>query len=123
MANYGSPAPATGFTFDLLNLLFALDQALDNQVKPQTDLLVFARHDAVGRAQQLTRQLRAAGYSAARDMLERSSDEALAYARLMNYRQLLLVADDQQSLRLIDPIDQSEEQLTIDELIQRKQQK
>ncbi len=123
MANYGSPAPATGFTFDLLNLLFALDQTLDNQVKPQTDLLVFARHDAVVRAQQLTRQLRAAGYSAARDMLERSSDEALAYARLMNYRQLLLVADEQQPLRLIDPIDQTEEQLTIDELIQRKQQK
>lgn len=120
MANYGSPAPATGFTFDLLNLLFALDRALEDQVKPQTDLLVYACKGAVLRAQKLTPQLREAGFSAARDMIDRSVDEALAYAQLMNYRQVLVVPAGDAALRLVNPIDKTEDLLTLEELLQRK---
>jgi len=101
MANYGRPAPATGFTFDLLNLLFALDPSLESQVGAQTTLLVFATTSGLLRAQKLTPRLRQAGYSAARDMVQRSELEALAYARLMNYRYLLIVPEPHQPLRLI----------------------
>ena len=121
MANYGSPAPATGFTFDLLNLLFALDLSLEEQVKPQTDLLVYACKGAVLRAQQLTPQLRNAGFSAARDMIDRSIDEALAYAQLMNYRRLLVVPVGEAELRLIDPTTKDEDSLTLTELLNRKE--
>lgn len=120
MANYGSPAPATGFTFDLLNLLFALDRTLEGQVNPQTDLLVYAGDGAVADARQLTRQLRDSGFSAVRDMIERSIDEALAYARLMNYRHLLVVSGGKDPLCIIDPIDRREEHLSLDVLLQRK---
>ncbi|WP_020674848.1 ATP phosphoribosyltransferase regulatory subunit [Geopsychrobacter electrodiphilus] len=119
MANYGSPAPATGFTFDLLNLLFALDPILDAQVAPHTDLLVYARDGAMAQAQKLTYQLRAAGFSAARDMIERSRDEALAYAQLMNYRQLLVLTAAG-GLSLVDPVTRREEALTLEELLKRK---
>ncbi len=121
MANYGSPAPATGFTFDLLNLLFALDRALEDQVKPKTDLLVYACKGAVVRAQQLAPQLREAGFSAARDMLDRSIDDALAYAQLMNYRRLLVVPQGEGTLRLIDPGTKQEDSLTLTELLQGKE--
>ncbi len=121
MANYGSPAPATGFTFDLLNLLFALDRALEDRVKPQTDLLVYACPGAVLRAQQLTPQLREVGFSAARDMIDRSIDETLAYAQLMNYRQLLVVPLGDGDLRLIDPTSKTEDSLTLEELLQHKE--
>jgi ATP phosphoribosyltransferase regulatory subunit len=119
MANYGCPAPATGFTFDLLNLLFALDQALDAQVRPCTDLLIYACPGAVPQAQQLTYQLRAAGFSAARDMLERTREEALAYAQLMNYRQLLVMTAEAE-LTLINPLTRQEEVLTLEDLLTRK---
>jgi ATP phosphoribosyltransferase regulatory subunit len=121
MANYGSSLPATGFTFDLLNLLFALDRILDDQVKPQSDLLVFACEGAVLRAQQLTPQLREAGFSAARDMIDRSIDEALAYARLMDYRQLLVVPAGDTALRLIDPRTKKETSKTLAEILQRQE--
>lgn len=118
MANYGRPAPATGFTFDLLSLLFALDGHLETQVAPQTALLVFAAPGGLLRAQQLTRRLRQAGHSAARDMLQRSEQEALAYARLMNYRHLLVVPDPPQPLRLIQLATQTEKTLNEQELLQ-----
>jgi len=121
MASYGSPAPATGFTFDLLNLLFALDRSLEDQVKPEIDLLVYACKDAVMRAQQLTPKLREAGFSAARDMIDRSIDEALAYAQLMNYRRLLVVPLGDAELRLIDPNTKQEDSLTLAELLQGKE--
>jgi ATP phosphoribosyltransferase regulatory subunit len=119
MANYGSPAPATGFTFDLLNLLFALDQVLDDKVRPHTDLLIYACQGAVPQAQQLTYKLRAAGFSAARDMIERPREEALAYAQLMNYRQLLVVTAEAE-LTLINPLTRQEEALTLEDLLTRK---
>lgn len=119
MASYGSPAPATGFTFDLLNLLFALDQTLDSRVKPQTDILVYACDGGLPRAQKITCQLRAAGFSAARDMVKRTVTEALAYAHLMNYRRLLVVSGAEGELRLVHPAEKTEETLTLDALLNR----
>ena len=118
MASYGRPAPATGFTFDLLNLLFALDARLDKQVQPQTDYLVFAEKGGVERAQELTRRLREAGFSAARDMVSRPQQDALAYARLMNYRQLLIVAAGDAELQLVSPVDGRTSATTIEKLLQ-----
>lgn len=118
MANFGRPAPATGFTFDLLSLLFALDAKLDAQVQPQTDYLVFAEQGGVAQAQALTRQLREGGFSAARDMVARPVEEALAYARLMNYRQLLVVSADQDALQVLEPATGQKTGITIEKILQ-----
>ena len=100
MEKYGRPAPATGLTFSLLQLLFALDQALDERVAPSCDLLIYATPDGLSTAQELARSLRNRGYSVARDMLKRSCDEARDYASRMSYRYLMVVAGPQEPLAL-----------------------
>ncbi len=98
---YDFSAPATGFTFSLLNLLFALDKVLDKKVVPQCDLLIFSTGENLRTAQQLACQLRKRGYSVARDILNRPQDEALEYARQMNYRLMAVVGDIDQDVRFI----------------------
>jgi len=100
MANYGVAAPATGFTFSLLHLLFALDKVLDDRVDQYCDLLIFATGHNLRAAQTLACRLRKLGYSVSRDMLDRSREEALAYARKMNYRYLAVVDDEDQDIEL-----------------------
>jgi len=90
-ARYGRQAPATGFTFNLLNLLFALDRQLDERVAGQTDVLLVQPGDDKRQAQTIARLLRARGYSVARDMVPRELDASLDYARKMGYRYLLII--------------------------------
>jgi ATP phosphoribosyltransferase regulatory subunit len=98
---YGFDAPATGFTFSLLHLLFALDKSLDRQVDSSTDLLVFASGSHLLPAQRLARKLRQQGYSVARDILPREQDAALEYARLMNFKYMAIVAGEEDDVELI----------------------
>ena len=98
---YGFPAPATGFTFSLLQLLFALDKLLDKVVAPSCDLLIFSTGADLRAAQEVACSLRKQGYSVARDIIDRSQDEALEYARQMNYRYLAVVAAEGQDVELI----------------------
>ena len=102
---YGFEAPATGFTFNLLHLLFALDKVLDERVSPSCDLLVFSTGKMLRAAQELACRLRKQGYSVARDILDRSLDEALDYARQMNYRYLAVVAGSKEDVELISLAD------------------
>lgn len=111
-AQYGLDAPATGFTFSLLHLLFALEKTLDEQVNPSCDLLVFSTGGDLQSAQKLACTLRQQGYSVARDILKRSFQESLVYARQMNYRYLAVVSDDQQAIELVCIADGSHQQLT-----------
>jgi ATP phosphoribosyltransferase regulatory subunit len=93
-AQYGFAAPATGFTFNLQQLLFALDGTLDASVKPSSDLLIYASTGQLRTAQQLACRLRQQGYSVARDILPRSREEALEYAKTMNYKYLAVVSGE-----------------------------
>ena len=108
---YGFDAPATGFTFNLLHLLFALDKVLDERVSPSCDLLIFATGKMLRAAQELACKLRKQGYSVARDILDRSLEEALAYARQMNYRYLAVVAGLGEDVEFISLAD--EKRLTV----------
>jgi len=105
---YGFPAPATGFTFDLLNLLFALDKKLDERVTLGTDVLIFARGKDLLPAQKLARGLRQRGFSVARDIIERPLDESLDYARKTDFKVLLAVGSEQEEVRVIR-IDEGQE--------------
>jgi len=105
---YGFPAPATGFTFDLLNLLFALDKKLDERVTLGTDVLIFARGKDLLPAQKLARGLRQRGFSVARDIIERPLDESLDYAHKTDFKVLLAVGSEQEEVRVIR-IDEGQE--------------
>ena len=117
-AKYGFPAPATGFTFSLLHLLFALDRVLDERVIPSCDLLVFSTGKNLRAAQSLTCQLRNQGYSVARDILDRTQEEALDYARQMNYRFMAVVAGEDRDVEIISLLDGKKKQVSWQQLNQ-----
>jgi ATP phosphoribosyltransferase regulatory subunit len=98
---YDFSAPATGFTFSLLHLLFALDKVLDQRVVPSCDLLIFSTGENLRTAQQLACKLRNRGYSVARDIIKRPQSAALEYARQMNYRYMAVVAGENHDIELI----------------------
>lgn len=100
-AQYGFDAPATGFTFSLLHLLFALDKVLDQRVDPATDLLIYATGDQQRPAQQLACKLRQQGYSVARDILPRDQAATVEYAKQMNFKYLAVVAGEEDDVELI----------------------
>lgn len=112
MAQYGFDAPATGFTFSLLHLLFALDKSLDETVSPSSDLLVYSTGDNLRAAQKLARLLRQRGYSVARDIIKRKVEETLVYARQMNYRYVAISASEDLEIELISLADSSRSRIS-----------
>ena len=117
-AQYGFAAPATGFTFSLLHLLFALDKMLDERVVPTTDLLIYAVIDQLRPAQQLAHRLREQGYSVARDILPRTRKQTLEFARKMNYRYLALVSGQEDEVILVRLADDRRQQFSWQEIYQ-----
>ncbi|MFK5925033.1 MAG: ATP phosphoribosyltransferase regulatory subunit [Desulfuromusa sp.] len=117
---YGFPAPATGFTFSLLPLIFALDKSLDQQVILSCDLLIFSTGENLRVAQELACQFRQLGYTVARDILDRPQAEALEYARQMNYRFMAVVAGEDQDVELISLSDGEKKQVSWQQLKQKE---
>ena len=113
---YGFSVPSTGFTFSLLHLLFALDKVLDERVVPSCDLLIFSTGENLRNAQKLAYQLRKQGYSVARDILDRTQEEALDYARQMNYRFLAVVAGEDRDVEIISLHDGEQKQVSWQQL-------
>lgn len=107
-ARYGYPAPATGFAFDLLNLLFALDGQHERGGVTATDVLIFQAGADKSTAQRVARSLRRSGKSAARDIIARELPDTLDYARKMHFRFVMVIDDTADSVRLIDPVAASE---------------
>ncbi|MEJ2469549.1 MAG: ATP phosphoribosyltransferase regulatory subunit [Desulfuromonadales bacterium] len=109
---YGFAAPATGFSFNLYNLLFALNGILDERIGEGTDILIFSTGPDKAPAQRLAAALRQQGYSAARDIIARGREASLDYARRMHYRYLLVVGAQPDSLQLICTADGRETSVT-----------
>jgi ATP phosphoribosyltransferase regulatory subunit len=107
-ARYGFPAAATGFAFNLYNLLFALDKILDERAEEGTDILLFSSEHDKAPAQRIAAALRNQGYSVARDIIERDQVASLDYARRMHYRYLLVLNASQEELTLIRTMDGKE---------------
>ena len=95
IGRYGSAAPATGFTFNLLNLLQTVERRPELQGGATTDFLLFNTCSDRRDVLQLARQLRSLGYTTARDIIRRDFDQSLEYARNMNIRCMLVISDDQ----------------------------
>jgi ATP phosphoribosyltransferase regulatory subunit len=102
---YGFSSPATGFAFNLYNLLFALDRELDERAEEGTDFLLFSSEQDKEPAQRLAATLRNQGFSVARDIIERDQAASLDYAKRMHYRYLLVLEASQEELTLIRTAD------------------
>jgi ATP phosphoribosyltransferase regulatory subunit len=110
-AAFGEAIPATGFTFNLLNLLFALDRRLDTLALRHTDVLIAQAGANKEQAQRIAQALRRRGYSAARDMVQRDQQASIDYAQKMNYRYLMNIGADGCSITLLDLANNSERAL------------
>ncbi|HEU0264949.1 MAG TPA: ATP phosphoribosyltransferase regulatory subunit, partial [Geobacterales bacterium] len=93
-ARYGFPAPATGFAFNILSLLGALEQRPDLEAAKTRDFLLFNRREDKREVLAIAQLLRQQGYTTARDIIRRDFDNSLAYARRMNIRLMMVIGDD-----------------------------
>jgi ATP phosphoribosyltransferase regulatory subunit len=119
-AAYGYPVAATGFTFNLLNLLFALDKKLDDAATRFTDLLISQSGEDKELAQKIARAVRRQGYSAARDMVNRNADETIEYAGKMNFRYVMNVGRDSQEVTLHSLTDGKEQSIAVAAILEGK---
>jgi len=93
-ARYGFQAPATGFTFNVLSLLQALERRPELEASTARDFLLFNRRDDRREVLEVAHLLRTQGYTAARDIIRREYASSLEYARRMNIRCMLVISDD-----------------------------
>lgn len=99
-ARYGFPAPATGFAFNILALLAALEKQPDLEASKTRDFLLFNMKDDRRQVLEVAQSLRRKGFSAARDIIRRNFDESLAYAQTTNILYMMVIgggycADDE----------------------------
>ena len=102
---YGFDAPATGFTFNLLNLLQTIERRPELQGSAATDFLLFNTCLDRRNVLQIARQLRSLGYTTARDIIRRDYAQSLEYAKKMNIRCMLVIGDDQEPYRAVRSCD------------------
>jgi ATP phosphoribosyltransferase regulatory subunit len=116
MARYGFPSPATGFAFNILPLLAALETRPDVVESTGRDFLIFNRKDDRRQALGLARTLRNHGLTVARDIIRRGADESLAYARQAGIRYMIVIGDDRcrdDEVTLIRVTDRREQVLSL----------
>lgn len=101
ISRYGVDAPATGFTFNLLNLLQTIERRPELHGRATTDFLLFNAASDRHNVLQAARQLRSQGYTTARDIIRRDFGQSLQYAKQMNIRCMLVIADDQETFQAI----------------------
>jgi len=94
MGLYGTPVPATGFAFNILALLAALDKRPDVEASTTRDFLIFNQLDDRREALAIARKLREQGFSAARDIIRRDFADSLAYARRMHILRMVVIGGD-----------------------------
>ena len=102
---YGFDAPATGFTFNLLNLLQTIERRPEMQGRASTDFLLFNTQNDRRNVLQIARQLRSMGYTTARDIIRRDLAQSLEYAKKMNIRCMLIIDGDQEPYMAIRSLD------------------
>ncbi len=91
MARYGFEAPATGFAFNVLALLRALEKRQDVAETATRDILLFNLNSDRREALSIAQSLREMGFSTARDIIRRDLPSSLEYARRVKIRWILIV--------------------------------
>ncbi len=97
VGRYGFQAPATGFTFDVLSLLQAMERRPEPESGSARDVLLFNCNADRREVLEIARLLRAEGYTTARDIIRRDYSSSLEYARRTNIRCMLVIGDEADS--------------------------
>jgi len=93
-AKYGFPAPATGFAFNILALLSALERRPDVEASKTRDFLLFNLKEDRREVLEIAQCLRRKGYTTARDIIRRDFDNSLAYAKRTNILRMMVIGGD-----------------------------
>lgn len=114
-AGYGYSAPATGFAFNLLNLLFAMPRELSSAAQPGVDVLIVSRTGSSFISHQLACALRQQGHSVC--TADYDPEFNRRYAAKMNYRYLLTVSESEDMAELLSLSDQCTTQIHTSSLL------
>ena len=114
-AEYGCAAPATGFAFNLLNLLFAMPRQLADAAQPGVDALIVSPQLNNRATHKLARALRQQGYSAC--IGEYSAEDNHPYALKMNFRYLLTISESGDQTEVLSLTDDNTSQLSTSSLL------
>ncbi len=90
-AKYGFPAPATGFAFNILALLSALERRPDVEASKTRDFLLFNLKEDRREVLEIAQCLRRRGFTTARDIIRRDFENSLAYAKRMNILRMMVI--------------------------------
>lgn len=117
-ARYGLPAPATGFTCNILPLLQVMEALAGGGGEPWRDILLFNQREDRQEALTVARLLRAQGLSVARDIIRRDFESSLEYARQTGIRCMLVINDPEQGYQLVRSTDCRKITITREQLAQ-----
>jgi len=93
-AKYGFTAPATGFAFNILALLSALERRPEVEASKTRDFLLFNLREDRREVLEIAQCLRRKGFTTARDIIRRDFDNSLAYAKRTNILRMMVIGGD-----------------------------
>ena len=93
MGKYGRSCPATGFAFNVLNLLQGFEKLSSAGFKRDPSFLIFNLMDDRSSALALSSALRRQGYPVARDIIRRELDQSLEYSRRMGIQFIVVIGE------------------------------
>jgi ATP phosphoribosyltransferase regulatory subunit len=93
VARYGRSVPATGFAFNVLNLLQGVEKSSSAKIQEPLRILLLNSKDDRKDALELSSRLRAKGCVVARDIIRRYLDDSLEYARRTGIQFAIIVGE------------------------------
>ena len=93
MGKYGEPRPATGFAFNVLNLLQVFESVRSKNIHKTYSFLIFNLLEDKRPALVLAAALRKQGYPVARDIIRRDLAESLEYSKLNGIEYAVVIGE------------------------------
>ena len=93
MGKYGDPCPATGFAFNVLNLLQIFENTCCENIDKIYSFLIFNLLEDKRPALALAAALRKQGYPVARDIIRRDLAESLKYSKLNGIEYAVVIGE------------------------------
>jgi len=113
-ASYGRPTPATGFAFNLLNLLFSMSNILEDAAQPGVDILINAQECHDSTAYKLAHQLRKENKSVCTRFGAAPDSQEL---RKFHCRTLISIDTDGEKVTILSPKTKQTRQSTVTALL------
>jgi ATP phosphoribosyltransferase regulatory subunit len=93
MGRYGRSAPATGFAFNVLNLLQVFEKGSSHDIGRAPSFLIFNLKEDKSVALELASALRQKGYPVTRDIIRREFADSLEYSKLNGIQYAVVIGE------------------------------